>query len=312
MPKVLKARRVHNPKRKKRMTAKQIRFFGTKRQRAALRSKPKRRKNRARHRNFPARSRILSWSKGRGKAMQVKRHRNSGRRRRARRKNVGEILTASLSGLNPGRKKMARRRTRRRRVSNRRRRAYNPRRRRVTVHHRRRRRSHNPRVVVRYKSRRRSRVRGRRRNPGFLSGKAGKVVGVLGGAAITGFLSSNFVPAQFNTGIMGYFATGIVAYAQGKIVGKIAKSSVLGDDMFIGGLAYLALKVISDMVPSIAGYIPFKLGQIAPSSFYVPQVPVPGSMSSFMVPSAVPTMVAPPAHAGMGTTRGRRVGRMGY
>lgn len=311
MPKILKARRIHNSgRKKKRMSAKQIRFFGTKRQRAALKSRPKR-KNRARRRNFPARSRILSWSKGRGKAVPVRRHRNSGRRRRAKRKNVGEILTASLSGLNPGRKKMARRRVRRHRTSNRRRRvrAMNPRRRRRTVvHHRRRRRTSNPRVVVRYRGRRHNRVRGRRRNPGFLSGKAGKVVGVLGGAALTSIMSG-FIPAQFNTGIMGYFATGIVAYAQGKIIGKVTKSPALGDDMFIGGLAYLALKVISDMVPSIAGFLPFKLGQIAPNSFYIPQVPVPGSMSSFMVPSAIPTMVA---QAGMGATRGRRVGRMGY
>lgn len=305
MPKILKARRVHNPrKRKKKLSAKQIKFFGTKRQRAALRSRPKRKRKVSRSISNPTIRRA-------GK------HRRVARRRR---KNVGEILTASLAGLNPGRRKGMARRRRSKVSSHRRRRsrtrAVNPRRRRrAVVHHRRRRRTSNPRVVVRYRGRKRNRVRGRRRNPSMLSGKLGKVVGVLGGAALTSFISTQFIPAQFNTGIMGYFASGIVAFAQGKIVGKISKSPALGDDMFIGGLAYVALRVVSDMVPSIANMLPFKLnglGLIAPSSFYVPQVNMPGSMSTFQVPSAVPSMVAAGGMHGLGMTRGRRVGRMGY
>jgi len=55
------------------------------------------------------------------------------------------------------------------------------------------------------------------------------------------------------------------------------------------------------------------LGLIAPSSFYVPQVNMPGSMSTFQVPSAIPSMVAASGGMhGLGMTRGRRVGRMGY
>lgn len=317
MPKILKARRVHNPKRRKRkMTAKQLKYFGSKRQRAALKNR-KRRKSRVTNRkrrrtNFPARSRILSWSRGRGKAQQVKRHRNRGRKRARRKRtaNVGEILSASLSGLNPGRRKKVARRRKRHNAGHRRRS-------RARVHHRRRHRRSNPRVVVRYRTRgrRHNRRRGRR-NPGkFFSGKFGKVFGVLGGAAVTAIASNTLIPAQFSTGIIGYFATGLVAFAQGKVIGKVTKNSALGDDMVIGGLAYVAIKVISDMLPSVAGFLPFSLrgmGLIGPSSFYTPQVNMPGSMSSFVTPAAIAAAMPAPAMHGLGATRGRRVGRMGY
>jgi hypothetical protein len=281
------------------MSAKQIKFFGTKAQKAALKSRRKNTSHRKKRRNFPGGSRIRTWTKGRtGKTITVTRHRNRGRKRVSRKTNVGEILTASLSGLNPGRKKMARREKHHiKRTHNRRR--------------------HNPsvRTVVRYRSRARRRVHGRRRNPSFFSGKVGKVVGVLGGAAVTSLISANFIPAQFNTGIVGYFASGVVAFAQGKLIGKVTKNTALGDDMVIGGLAYVALRVISDMVPSLSNMLPFKLngmGMIAPSSFYTPQVNMPGSMSSFVTPAALPAPVAVSAAAMHGLGRGRRVGRVGY
>lgn len=302
MPKVLKARRVSNPskKRRKKMSAKQIGFFGTKAQRAALK---KRRTNPKRRKNFPGGSRIQSWSKGR-KTYKVKRHRNRARRR----KNVGQILTASLSGLNPGVKRMAKRK-RTRKVHNRRRRV-------SRKMHNRRRRNPSTRVIYRYRGRKHARRnRGRRRNPSMLSGKAGRIVGTLGGAALTSILSTSFIPSQFQTGIMGYVASGIVAMVQGKLVGKFTKSPALGDDMVIGGLVYVALRVITDMIPSVAGYLPFKLsglGLIAPSSFYTPQVNMPGSMSTFVTPAAIPAPVTVAAGMhGLGRNA-RRVGRMGY
>lgn len=310
MPTILKARRVHNPgKKKKRLTPKQIRFFGTKAQKAGLKRKRKNSGKRKRQRNFPGGSRIHSWSSSKkGKSKPIKRHVNKGRKRQF---NVGEILTAGLAG-NPGRKRMTKRKNRKHRKS-----AYKARSRRKNtgrVRRRRSRKNSSPRVVVRYRNRSRRRKASRRKNPGsFLSGKIGKVVGVIAGATVTALIANNFVPAQFNTGIMGYVATGIVAFAQGKLVGKVTRNAALGQDMVVGGLAYLALKVIADFVPSIANMIPLSLrggmGLIAPSSFYVPQVNQPGSMSSFVSPAAS-MIAAPVAMAGMG--RGRRVGRMGY
>jgi len=209
--------------------------------------------------------------------------------------------------------KMAKSHRRRRRVnvSHRRRRRSNPvarvhrRRRRAVVHHHRRRRRSNPGVVVRYRNRGVRRHHHRRRgNPGgrsFFSGSFGKVAGVLGGAAVTGVLTK-MVPASINTGIMGYVSTGVVAFLQGKIVGKVFKNASLGNDMVVGGLVYLGLRILSDMFPSLAAYIPFSMngmGLITSSNFYVPQVPLPGSMASFVRPAGVPAAVVMPASSGM-------------
>lgn len=168
--------------------------------------------------------------------------------------------------------------------------------------------------------RRRSRTRNvsvrryhRRRNPGMFAGTGGRVLGVIGGVALTKFLSG-MVPASFNTGVMSYLATGVIAFAQGKLVGKIAKNESLGNDFLVGGLAFLAAKILNDFFPSIGTYVGIAggrgMGLIGGSSFYVPQVNRNGSMGSFVVPGAVMGAIPPPATTAVSTAGMHGVGRL--
>jgi len=313
-------------------------FFGTKRQRAAVKA------NRGRRKLNPSRRKGKKYSKmmikkltGR-KAPKFRGHSKLGNPRR-RRRNVGSIVSVLPGQANPGRRrrrrkanrgkkvviinkgaKMARRRKRTRSVARR----VTRRRRRNPVYRGRIKRgmykySSNPgrrrrRARVSYRRRRNPGIRRRhyRRNPGMLSGTAGRVVGVVGGLAVTRILTG-FLPAQLQTGILGYLAVGAVAMLQGKMIGKVAKSPGLASDMTIGGFAYLAAKILNDFIPSIGGYTGISgMGLIGGSSFYTPQVNQNGSMGSFVAPSAVTgaigaaTMAA--SRAGVGTLR--RTGRL--
>ncbi len=346
MATISRMRRLVNPGRRRRrngiakkvLSPLQKLFFGSKRQRAAVRKNSSIRKSkkaikRTMHPSHASRIAVSLY----GRDGYKKRKRKFNTRRRKR--NVGSIITVRTKS-NPGRKRrykrrrkvtvnkgvtMARTRRRRRAVSNpRRRRVYHRRRRRaVAVNPRRRRRRarRNVSYVKRIKRgrymysnpgrrRRRARVHHRRhyrRNPGIMTGTMGRVAGMLGGFGATALLTG-FVPAGLSTGIMGYISTGVVAVLQGKAVGKIMKSSALGNDFLVGGMAYLAVKVIKDMfgysIPGFSG-----MGLIGGSSFYVPQVNRNGSMGSFLLPSAVGGAIASiPTKAGMGVMR--RTGRL--
>jgi len=145
----------------------------------------------------------------------------------------------------------------------------------------------------------------------MLTGNVGRVVGVLGGLAVTRLLTG-FLPAGLQTGILGYAATGAVAYLQGKMIGKFTKSPGLGADMTIGGLAYLGAKILNDFLPSFGGYTGISgMGVIGGSNFYVPQVNRSGSMGSFVLPGAVGGAIGAAtvqSRSGMGTMR--RTGRL--
>lgn len=315
-----KKRRLHNPgRRRKKMTAKQIRFFGTKAQRAGLKR---------RNRRNPSIRKSLKHAGGMFDRRTTKRaYKAQGRatraRKRARRMNVGSILVASIPG-NPGERKhkrMAkarrRRRTRRAVVHHRRRRRSNPVARRRRSYRRRR----NP--VARYTRRRVHHRRARRRNPGMGGGMGSDfqaVAGILSGAAVTRILSG-FIPAQFNQGIVGYIATGVVAMLQGQFIGKAIKKPAFGKLMTYGGFTYVGLRIINDLMPSLGGYLPFGLsgmGVISPSQgFYSPQVNRWGSMGSFIMPNSVMSAIgaAAPKASGMhgigeGSVSTRRVGRV--
>lgn len=295
----VKTRTLVNPGRKRRkLSPKQIAIFGTKRQKAALKA--------TRHRKH---SKVANPRRRRRVAAVVNRKR--------RRHNPSKIITLSLPKFlsNPRRRRrtkrsvsnMARRRRRtlnpRRRISRRRRSlAVAPvrrRRRRLLANPRRRRysRRRNPSVKVVYRRRTHRRHRrnaGRRSGSGALTGRIGSIAGLLGGAAVTGFVS-NMLPASLTSGFIGYITTGVVALTQGKVIGGVLRNRSLGNSMVTGGLVYLGIKVIGDMFPSIGAYLPFSLrgmGLIAPSSFFVPQVNQAGSMGQFIRPSGVPGMVA--------------------
>lgn len=333
-------------KRKKRrnLSPLQIKFFGTKRQKAALKrrnggsrirrkqgkkgfaslgksksatrfikssSTGRRSKSRGTHKRLRAGlgprknvSRILTLSLPNGRSSKRKRRTVSHRRKRSN--GIASTSIKTISGLfgkskskSKGNRKVSNMARRKRKSVSSRRRVTRRRRTNPAVTRRRRRysRRRNPAVVTR---RRYSR---RRRNPGIrTSNPVIKIGGILGGAAVTGLLSS-MLPAGLRSGILGYVSTGVVAYAQGKMIGKVTKNRSLGDSMVTGGLVFLGLKVIGDMFPSIGQYIPFSLrggrgmGIIGGSSFYTPQVPLPGTMSQFVLPSAVPRAV--PVQAGM-------------
>ena len=288
----VKTRTLVNPgkKRRRKLSPKQIAIFGTKRQKAALRNS-RRRKN----------SRNPKPS-GHFEPMSIKHVRKARRKRKLKNyRNPSRILTLSLP--NPSKKRrtrkkgttinMARRKHRStaKRVYRRRRHVANP-------HHRRgvhrRRRSMNPgKVVYRYRKARHHRRRGNPSRSRMLGG-VGNITGILAGAAVT-HIGLGMLPASLTTGFIGYVTTAAVAMVQGKVVGGVLKNRALGNKMVTGGLVYLGLKVISDLFPSISSYLPFSLrgmGLIAPSSFYVPQVNMAGSMGRFVAPAALPVPVA--------------------
>ena len=156
------------------------------------------------------------------------------------------------------------------------------------------------------------RRRGYRRNPGFDRGTLTSIGGILGGIAVTKVLSG-FLPAMFSgPGIMGYLGVGAVAYLQGQVAGKVFKNQALGRNMTIGGLAYVAVRVLNDFFPSIGSSIGFSgMGVIGGSNFYTPQVNQAGNMGVFVPPAAIRgavTAAMPVTRAGIGSVR--RMGRI--
>jgi hypothetical protein len=248
-------RRVHiaNPARSRRrkMSAKQIKFFGTSAQRAAL----KRSRSAKRKRSNP-------------------RHRT--------RKNIGEIVSLSLgAAANPARKrkvaKMAATHKRRARRTNRAR-SNAPRRRRrrtAVVHHRRRSvmRSNPPR---RRRSRRNPVVHRRRhtyrRNP--LGAGWGQTF-TEGLAILSGLLGSKYVAQMVlgssNTGIIGYVANLAVGGIGGWAAGSFLKKPKLGQSFFIGSVMEVIVRVLEDYTPAGSFIQSMGVGDYFASNFVTPQ-----------------------------------------
>ena len=254
--------------------------------------------------------------------------------RKKRKKNIGQILTVFNPGqsknklMNRGKRSNMAKRRRRNSLKS----MFRPRRRRRSNPSYRRRRRSNPvmrryrrrRVVARRSNRRRNpgRVRhySRRRNPGFLTGTAGKIVGVLGGAALTSLLTSTLAGSvsAITSGIPLYIAGAVIAFLQGKLVDKFMHNQVLGENMQVGGYAFVVLTVLHDMVPSLPN--PFSnlngLGLLTTSNNWGPPwVNVGSSMTRFVRPggtvAAFPAPVAPASMNGMrGMGRLRRGGRL--
>lgn len=293
-------------------------FFGSKRQRAAVKAnRGKRRKVNAGPRSFRKtkkamrkRGSTMSSSKYMKQALRVGRA-----KRRGRKMNVGSIVTVLPFG-NPGKKRRVNKGMAKRRKARKHNVVYRKRVKRGVYQYtsnpgrRRRRRTSNV-SVRRYRRHRNPSMRRhhRRRNPGIISGTTGSVLGVLGGVAVTKFLSG-FLPAAFSTGVMGYVGTAVIAVAQGKLIGKVAKNQQLGHSMMVGGLAYLTARVLSDFFPSIGGAVGISgMGLIGGSQFYVPQVNQGGNMGSF-VPVGQPTMLPAASTQAKAIGTLRRTGRL--
>lgn len=154
----------------------------------------------------------------------------------------------------------------------------------------------------------------RRRNPGMLTGVMGRIAGGIGGIAVTKLLMG-FVPTSFTGGVLGPIVSAVVAVAQGKLIGKVSKNSQLGDDFMVGGLMYAVATALNQFFPTAGSYTGISgMGLIGGSSFYTPQVSVPGNMGQFVLPQMVSNMaIAPGPQPNMvagGVGSVRRRGRM--
>lgn len=258
MATIQRVRRVANPQRKRRLTPKQIKYFGTARQKAAL-----------------------------------KRKRSSASKRVSGVRNPALVVT--LGALNPQRRKptMAATRRRRKNTSGARRR-----RRTVTAAAPRRRRANPARRRVSMAApRRRRRVASyRRRNPAMFGSRPFSGAGaqlILGG--LLGVAGTKFVARMIPPGLTGFAGTfgPVINNAVGALVigwaaGKAAKGP-FGDAVLFGGMMQVGSTLINTLVPNLRlADIPIALqgrgmGEFVPGGFVVPQNPVRG------IPAAPPT-----------------------
>ena len=224
---------------KRKMSAKQIRFFGTKRQRAALKAKRSKPKHHAvKHRSAPKRS-------------NPPRRKPSFRKHR-KRNPVPEIISLSLG--NPARKKghktMAKTRHFHKKRAARRSNAGRPRK-----------------SVKRYNFSR------RKRNPAGLGRPMDWVKGgvsVLGGVVVTRALPQA-VAATYNTGGVGYAMNAGVAIAAAWAAHAFLKDPVITSGVAAGGFAALIARMISDMT-SFGSYLSLTgMGDYQFSNFVTPQ-----------------------------------------
>ena len=235
---------IANPARRK-MSAKQIRFFGTKRQKAGLRAKRKRNSPR-----WSLRKAISTYSHQRKGGTEIGRsikravqQRNTAHRRRTSprpvRRNLGEQVLLTLGNPASKRRQVAKHRTRTKKRST------------ASVHHRRRSTRSNPRR--RYSARRTNRAvrhNRRRRNPmgGSWGAEVTQALYIIAGA-IGSKLGAQMVLGTSNTGFMGYGANlaagGILAYAAKAVL----KNDAAAKGIFAGAVVQVVLRLITDYTP---------------------------------------------------------------
>jgi hypothetical protein len=248
-------KRSTNPRgHRRRMTAKQIKFFGTKRQKSALK-----------HRRRPSASPVAL-----GKSLLASLRRKVRARRRnapARRKRqLNPALLVTLGAVNPRRNEMARRRKKARKAVNphRRRRRNTTRvvvaapRRRAVSH--RRRRAHNPR---------------RRRNPAYGMKGAGMAKAVVAGLA--GVAAAKFIPTLIPAGIvsgnlMRTVATGAAAFVAQQIAKMVTKDTNISDAVLFGGLMQTGSTALNAFLPSLAASL--GLSGIVDANWSIPENPL--------------------------------------
>ena len=270
MATVVKVRRVVNPRKRRakakrkrnsrrRLTAKQIKFFGTKAQKAALK---RRRKPVSKKRAAPKRRKVV----------RVARKRNS--RRRVKRARSNPALVVTLGAVNPKRRKKSM--ARRRKKSNPRRRSRRNATRVVVMAPRRNKRRTARRVNP---HRRRSY---RRRNPQLMGSSvsttamAKAVAGGLVGVAAAKFIPT-MIPAQFvGSNIMRTIATGLSAWAASLVAKKVAGPQI-GDAVLFGGLMQTGSVALNAFLPGVAKTLGISgFGELVDGRFVVPENPLRG------------------------------------
>lgn len=301
---VRRVTRIANPRRKaaartrprkanarKRLSAKQIKFFGTKSQRAALK--------RRRVKVNPKRRRRVAKAAPRRRIVRV----SAAPRRKHRKSNPAHMLTLGLAGLVNPRPRKKRRNTkvaatrkrrrnpaaktaprRRRRVARNPRRPH-PRRRNTTVvvRTRRRRRSANPRRRVRRMNPRR-RSTGRRRNPSLFGHGGGMEMGkmVVGGLAGVTICKAvpNMLPASLTSSpIMRTVTSVAIAVASGFLASKFIGDKTVADAIMFGGLMQAGSVALNSFLPSVGATIGLQglgggIGDLIAGSYPIPQNPI--------------------------------------
>jgi hypothetical protein len=266
-------RKVHRKKsnaRKRRMTPKQIRHFGTKRQKAALKASLKRKRIKAN----PRRVTLKRVAK----------------RRTKRTHNPALIVT--LGATNPHRRRnpVAKTKRRRKATAHRRRHTSNPRRvvrrrrRSNPVARRRRRRSNaTKKVIIRYRNRKRSNPRRHhRRNPSLFGESITSSGGMkIVGGALAGVVVAKFAPTLLPTSMLGSLGssnvgkvviTGVSAVAGAWLIGKWDRR--IGEAALLGGLMQTASVALNSFLPSIYQSLGIGLGDLMPGAYSVPQNPI--------------------------------------
>jgi hypothetical protein len=250
MAKVVKVRRRVNPKRKRNaarsLSAKQIRYFGTPQQKAALKRK---RRAAAKPQKRTARPKTA--------------------KRRVRRQ-ANPALVLTLGAVNPRRQKVAvKKRKKVRKINAHRSRKANPTRVYVMAP-----RKQNRRRVTR-KRNPVSRHR-RRSNPNLFghnvsTGQMGKAVaGGLVGVAAAKFIPTMLPAGLVSSNIMRVIATGVSAFVAGWAAGKADKT--FGDAVLFGGLMQTGSVALNAFVPSIGKQV--GLSGLTPARFPLPDNPI--------------------------------------
>lgn len=270
--KVVRAHRrpKQSARKKRRMSPKQIRIFGTKRQKAALKVAMKRKRMKSNPRRVTSK-------------------RTASHRRTKRVHNPALIVT--LGAVNPRRRKpVAAKKTKKRRAKAVQKRRTTKtrrvvRRRRNPVAHRRRRRSNSAKkVIIRYRNRkhRRNTSRRHRRNPTLFGSSIMSSGGLkIVGGALAGVVVAKFAPTLLPTTMLGSLGgsnvgkvviTGASAVAGAWLISKWDRS--IGEAALLGGLMQTASVALNAFLPSVYQSLGIGLGDLMPGSFPVPQNPL--------------------------------------
>jgi hypothetical protein len=225
---------IANPARKGNMTAKQIKYFGTKRQKAALRANRKRkRKNTARHAPAKHRARTrprVNAPRKRRQTTSSHRKRTATKRRR-RQTNPGEIIAYTLG--NPARKRrsMASTKTKKHKA-------------RASGHHSnaaRRARKH----VTQHVTHRRH---VRQQNAGQIGGTVKMAAAVIGGA-VGSKVGAQLILGSKNTGVFGYLANAGVGAALAWGAKAFFRDRSIANGIIVGTAAQIIVRAIGDYSP---------------------------------------------------------------
>jgi len=255
------------------MSPKQIRIFGTKRQKATLKAANKRKRMKSNPRRVTVRKRAV-------------------KHRAKRSYNPALIITLGAANPHKRRTKPVAKTKRRRRhaTANRRRRhTSNPRRvvrrrRRAPVANRRRRRSNaSKKVIIRYRNKRRHHNRrNTRRNPSLFGSSITSAGGMkIVGGALGGVVIAKFAPTLLPSSMLGSLGssnvgkvviTGVAAVAGGWLLGKWDRT--IGEAALLGGLMQTASVALNSFLPSVYQSLGIGLGDLMNGQFTVPQNPI--------------------------------------